>query len=266
MDQLIYYVPWDGFAIDTYLYGSQLSFPEERLVYLKNSMMAPGRTIKTWLSRTNFQTNRREPMLPVLMERGNYHVHALIQSVPEEAFVLRFDFFDQQQKLIDSFMHHGCDSDFTCPVGTFYYTMSLIEGGAKELWFHEVRIIPQSTYEKIPLYFGTIRNQVSGADVLNILLPQPQARSYRLFPEDTPWLVENLVMAPLEILAPGPFFSLKWLENKEYSRYTYHRYIGYGRESNAFAHTLEMKNDRSEAVTFTDLNDLRLHYCRKEVK
>lgn len=149
----------------TYLYGSQIRFQDDQAQFY-NPRMASGKPIVTFRSRTNYQSERYEPDLPLLIPGRDYIVTFDIQTVPSDHFLLQLDFFNRQGEQIHYEVIRRSGDAFTYPKDAFTYTVSVVSAGCSEL-----------LYRTIDLYEVTEPNaehsgRVTGNRYLEPLLPE----------------------------------------------------------------------------------------------
>ena len=143
-DQMLYLIYWDNYAQNTYLYGSTFRTREDGSVYFENERMPSGFPIKTWSSRTNYQRDRFEPQLPLLVEEERYRVKVCMKADPEGSVLLRVEFFNRQNERISYQFLEGEDCTFEVPKGTWYYRLELVQSGSRRLVFYGILLCADS--------------------------------------------------------------------------------------------------------------------------
>lgn len=128
-----------------YLYGSRISFSDEAAIF-KNPRLASGKPILQLVSRTNYQGNRYEPELPVLIPNHTYRLDSQIETIPEQRFLIQVDFLNRQGELIAFEVLRNGQGEFTCPADGFSYTITVISAGCESLTFKEMSLY-QKTHE-----------------------------------------------------------------------------------------------------------------------
>lgn len=146
-DECSWKILWYDHTSDTYLYGSEIRFLEPDDVSFKNQLMPPGTVIKTWYSRTNYQAQRIEPVLPLIDGEGHYHISMDADCDVPEGLLLRLSFLGKDGTQAGSFVLKGKESDFSCPLKTYSYEAQLICAGAHTFHFHSFTI-SEILYEK----------------------------------------------------------------------------------------------------------------------
>ena len=53
----------------TFMYGSKVTYHEDKHISLHNPLVTSGETLKTWLSSVNYQAFRTQPSLPLLKRK-----------------------------------------------------------------------------------------------------------------------------------------------------------------------------------------------------
>ncbi len=191
-EHVLHTVYWDDPGTDVYLYGSDIRFYKDRSVYFESLMMPAGMTIKKWMSSANYQRDRVEPSLPMLIPGREYVLRAFYYDEPAGSVFMRLDFYDQQQKKTGTFLPDKKQSTFQCPENTYSYTAELVQGGAERVHFYRFEIFPEA--DKL---FYQITNPVDGRAILNLLVPSANGRSAAVFDEDIPkGLTDYMVLSP----------------------------------------------------------------------
>ncbi|HGC8953173.1 TPA: accessory Sec system protein Asp3 [Streptococcus agalactiae] len=120
-----------------YLYGSQIDYFRDKVRYY-NPLLASGKRIKTWHSRTNFQGNRVVPDLPLLVPKERYQLVSHYKTVPEDRLHIVIYFYNRQGKEIEFIAFRDGLEEFICPEDNFTYCLVLVAAGCKELEFHSI--------------------------------------------------------------------------------------------------------------------------------
>ncbi|MDD5849995.1 MAG: accessory Sec system protein Asp3 [Firmicutes bacterium] len=125
------------------LHGALLEQLPDGSVRYENPLLASGIPIRTWSSRIRF-SDRAAVLLPFLEEGEVYDVTLCLTCTPAESVFVQFTFFDRSDARIGTalFSRNG---SFVCPAGTYYYEISLVQGGAGELVFDHIGIAKRST-------------------------------------------------------------------------------------------------------------------------
>ncbi|XCP84463.1 accessory Sec system protein Asp3 [Roseburia hominis] len=131
---------WSEYSSDTYLYGSEISYNRKDEVVFRNKLMPPGTVIKQWYSKTNYQAQRIEPVLPMIDGEGRYRIRVDIDCPKGEAWLVRLVFFDKYGEEVGSVAVRDRIMNFRCPLKTYSYKMQLVNGGMTEFYFHSIEI------------------------------------------------------------------------------------------------------------------------------
>ena len=83
---------WTEYSSDAYLYGSQITFHNKDDVEFVNELMPPGTIIKQWYSKTNFQTQKIEPALPIIDGETEYLITLNIDTEENIKIMRAIDF------------------------------------------------------------------------------------------------------------------------------------------------------------------------------
>lgn len=131
---------WNENASDTYLYGSRILIHGKDDVSFENRLMPPGTILKTWYSRTNFQSQHIEPSLPIIDGETEYEISARIDYPQGGRCILRLVFFDKYEEEAGTFLVRDGHARFRCPLKTYSYRMQLMNAGTSAFRFHSVTI------------------------------------------------------------------------------------------------------------------------------
>lgn len=144
-------VYWNEHSSDTYLYGAKIQFHSVDDVEYENNLMSSGTIIKQWYSKTNYQRQRIEPILPMIDGESAYHISVDITSEDDADCLIRLVFYDRYENEAGFVNVRGKEADFTCPLKTYSYCMQLIHAGATHFHFHSVTIqeVVHGTEEQI---------------------------------------------------------------------------------------------------------------------
>ncbi|MGT2965245.1 accessory Sec system protein Asp3 [Streptococcus acidominimus] len=152
---LLAVIRWrEVYSGSAYLYGSSLDFSDESVLF-QNPRLASGKPIVSFLSRTNYQGNRRSPDLPVLTPNQTYFLERDILAEPAGRLFVQIDFFNRQnEKISFEVLRQGVEQ-FTCPADTFSYKISILSAGCTQIRFKEMRLYqeeePVEMKREIPL-------------------------------------------------------------------------------------------------------------------
>lgn len=139
----IYWGPVSSQA--NYLYGSVIRYTG-RSVYFENLRFASGKPIKTWLSRTNYQANRRSPELPLLHPGKRYRLEQNILIEPEGTAYFQLRYFNRQNEEIGREILRQGEEDFIYPEEAYTYTLTLVSGGCQRLHFKSLVLYGTVSY------------------------------------------------------------------------------------------------------------------------
>lgn len=130
-------IRWREFLSYSYAYGSTIEFLEGNRVSYKNELMPPGTVIHTWYSKTNFQSQRIEPMLPLIDGESAYKITTNIECDEDDrkGVILRVVFIDRYDAEFESIIIRGGNGMFKPPITTYSFRIELINGGCKEFVF-----------------------------------------------------------------------------------------------------------------------------------
>ena len=131
---------WNEYAADTYLYGSKINFLKKDDVEFENLLMPPGTIIKQWYSKTNFQTQKIEPTLPIIDGEGEYQITINIDTEDKGSCLGRLVYYDRYGVEAGSLTLRDKETVFQCPLKTYSYCLQLINGGITQFHFHSIVI------------------------------------------------------------------------------------------------------------------------------
>lgn len=120
---------------NVYLYGSTIKYLEHNRVFFENLRFSTGKTIKKWLSKTNFQANRTLPELTLLKPNHTYELVSKLTTVPEGYVIIQINFYNRQKEKIGFSIIRDHSSDFIVPDDTYFYDISLIGAGCISVEF-----------------------------------------------------------------------------------------------------------------------------------
>lgn len=143
-DKFINQVYWDSGA-QAYYTGSQISSSPKQRIHFANRLMEPSASIIKWESTTSYQAAKMVPALPILQANHRYRLVVGLTTEPEQAVLLRLEFFNLQGERIKKLEFYNGNHQFVYPVGAFSYTLSLINAGAITLEFSRLQIADVQT-------------------------------------------------------------------------------------------------------------------------
>lgn len=122
--------------LQTYMYGSQVSFREDGSVHFYNPLIPSGTDIQIWNLILNFQANRRQPSLPLLKRGKSYRLKAKLETVPENSVFLKIVFMNRYGEELSQVIEKSSQAEFTYPQDAYSYRVSLLSAGLREMDFH----------------------------------------------------------------------------------------------------------------------------------
>lgn len=133
-------VYWDEYAANTYLHGSKICFHAKDDVEFENLLMPSGAVIKEWFSKTNYQRQKIEPMLPIIDGESKYRITINLEHAVGENCLARLVFFDRYEAEAGTLILHDAVTEFQCPLKTYSYSLQLINAGVTHFHFHSITI------------------------------------------------------------------------------------------------------------------------------
>lgn len=122
-----------------HLYGSSIHFSEGQ-AHFSNSLLAPGKTMIRFGSRTNYQGNRQSPELPLLRPGQTYMIDSQIQTQPENRYFIQLKFFNRQNEIVGVEMVRENGHSFVYPKDAFTYELLVKSGGCHQMDFTHVTL------------------------------------------------------------------------------------------------------------------------------
>lgn len=139
-NKLIDRIYWgDMTSHSNYLYGSTIKYSGSS-VHFENPYFAAGKAIKTWRSKTNYQSQRVSPSLPILVPGASYRVEKDFSSVPEHTCYLQIQYFNRQEEVIGTEILKKDDHNFTYPKDAYTYVIKLVGAGCQQVSFHSLSL------------------------------------------------------------------------------------------------------------------------------
>lgn len=131
---------WNDYMVDAYVYGNEVSFKPGNEVEIHNNLIPAGTVLKTWYSKTNFQSQKIEPSLPIIDGEGSYSLTLDVETDVTDGVLLKLLFFDRYDIQIGQMIIRDKETEFRCPLATYSYCMQLVLAGARHVIFRNVVI------------------------------------------------------------------------------------------------------------------------------
>lgn len=148
---LIHQIKWNHiYSGEVYLYGTELKLTKKG-VQFDNPLIASGKRLVQFQSRTNYQGNRHSPSLPLLVPGQKYLVKTAIFSEPQGRFFLEFNYFNRQGEKIAFDILREQEGEISYPDESFTYTITLRNAGCTSLVFKEISIYSLDTSSPVKL-------------------------------------------------------------------------------------------------------------------
>lgn len=134
-------IRWREYLSDSYAYGSKIKFNNNKVEYL-NELMPPGTVLHTWYSKTNYQSSRVEPTLPLIDGESAYSLALKANNLYENGagLMLRVVFIDRYDQEIENEIIRGGEGCFKPPITTYSFKIELISGNCKEFIFESLTL------------------------------------------------------------------------------------------------------------------------------
>ena len=124
----------------TFMYGSKVTYHEDKHISLYNPLVTSGETLKTWFSSVNYQAFRTQPSLPLLKRKQDYQLCMNYECHPTNGVYIKIVFFDRYGDVIEEKIEKMKIFDFTYPDDTYTYQVSLLSAGFESLDFYSFSI------------------------------------------------------------------------------------------------------------------------------
>lgn len=166
-------VKWGELSRTTdYVYGSSIRRQGKDILF-ENQHFASGRTIKKWLSKTNFQAHRMTPSLPLLKAGTTYRLEKNYRTQPKDASYLLIEYYNRRDEIIGKEILKHQDWTFTLPDETYWYSMSLIGAGCHQLHFQSILIYGEDKERSLVLEGASSQPYKEGEFPSELWLVQP---------------------------------------------------------------------------------------------
>lgn len=135
-------IRWREYISNSYSYGSKIVFNDDNTVSYKNELMPPGTVIHEWKSKTNFQTHRLEPSLPLIDGESAYaiNLNIIYNDNTKAEVMLRIVFYDRYDEIVDSTVMRDRMTILKPPIQTYSYSIELVNGGFADFVFDSLII------------------------------------------------------------------------------------------------------------------------------
>lgn len=168
-----YWIYWGNGTANSFLFGTEFRHVG-RSVSFKNRMIPPGKSLKTWLSKTNYQSDRISPSLPLLKKGATYSIKLSAEMYPKNSIYIKISFIDRFGKEISTKILKQIESEFRYPTEAYSYSISLINAGCEELQFDSIVIYDEDESNEFnedwdPSVTHYIENPTSHSDVLHVV-------------------------------------------------------------------------------------------------
>lgn len=132
-------ITW-GEVAGTFMYGSKVTYHEDKHISLYNPLVPSGEILKTWFSSVNYQSFRTQPSLPLLKRKQDYQLCMDFECQPTNGVYIKIIFFDRYGDVVEEKIEKKKVFDFTYPEDTYIYQVSLLSAGFESLDFYSFSI------------------------------------------------------------------------------------------------------------------------------
>ncbi|WP_061413024.1 accessory Sec system protein Asp3 [Lactococcus sp. DD01] len=137
-------IVWNTSQINFYKYGAKIVYRSDHTVYFTNNFFPSGATIVKWTSNSLYQGERTLLQLPLLKRGKHYELITDFTCEPQDSVLIKMEFYERSGKLMETCVFEGKGGDVTYPMGAYFYSISLINMGMRELLFKKIKIIHAS--------------------------------------------------------------------------------------------------------------------------
>jgi len=130
---------WNEYSSNTFIHGVDIRYHSKNDVEYSGELVPPGTVIKSWYSKTVYQSSRIEPALPMIDGEIEYCLEYDLEC-NGGGYYFRLVFYDRYDQEVDSIVVREKKKKFRCPMKTYSYELQLINAGATALRFHSVVI------------------------------------------------------------------------------------------------------------------------------
>ena len=132
-------ITW-GEVNGTFMYGSKVTYYEDKHISLYNPLVPSGEILKTWFSSVNYQAFRTQPNLPLLKRKQYYQLCINFECHPINGVYIKIYFLYRYGDVIEEKIEKTKVFDFTYPDDTYTYQVSLLSAGFESLDFYSFSI------------------------------------------------------------------------------------------------------------------------------
>ena len=132
---------WNTSHINFYKHGAKIVYHSDRTVRFTNNFFPSGATIVKWVSNALYQGERTLLQLPLLERGKHYRLITDFTCQPQDSVLIKMEFYERSGKLIGTCVLDGKGGDVTYPMDAYFYSISLINMGMRELNFRKIKLI-----------------------------------------------------------------------------------------------------------------------------
>ena len=132
-------ITW-GEVKGSFMYGSKVTYHEDKHISLYNPLVSSGEILKTWFSSVNYQSFRTQPSLPLLKRKQDYQLCMDFECQPTNGVYIKIIFFDRYGDVVEEKIEKMKVFDFTYPDDSYTYQVSLLSAGFEFLDFYSFSI------------------------------------------------------------------------------------------------------------------------------
>lgn len=141
-------IKWGTDFNDNYNYGATIDLLENDSIRFSSPFMPAGTSIKTWHSKTEFHSDRKSPMLPILMNGKGYGIQLEAEFDNDNAAQLVIEFFDANYERIDKKYFKELTGSFIYPEDAVTYNVQLVNKKHEFIIFKYLTIFSDSLKEQ----------------------------------------------------------------------------------------------------------------------
>lgn len=141
-------IKWGTDFNDNYNYGANIGLLENDSIRFSSPFMPTGSPIKIWHSKTEFHSDRKSPMLPILMNGKEYDIHVQAEFDNNDAVQLVVEFFDVNNETIQKIHFKDLVGRFFYPDEAISYNVQLVNKKHEFIIFKYLTISSDSLKER----------------------------------------------------------------------------------------------------------------------
>lgn len=144
--------------------GATLQFLEDGKYGYSSRYLTTSAVIKTWYSRFIYQTKRKSPLLPLLIQEKTYDISIVGTFDPDKDIQLTIAFFDDENETIDTIYFSGLQGQFIYPGNAISYEVRIQNRNHDSFVFNYLMIAEANILEQFQV---DIKDNLHAVSFLN---------------------------------------------------------------------------------------------------